>query len=152
MEITEVEINELKPSEYNPRQATKEEWKNLADSIKNFGLVDPIIVNSAENRKNIIIGGHFRVKVAKDLGITKVPVVYIDIPDIEKEKELNLRLNKNLGSWDWDLLANFDYNFLNNIGFKKNELNINFKLGEKSKNKQLNKCPEYKCPECGYEW
>ncbi len=46
----------------------------------------------------MVIGGHFRLKVAKDLGYTEVPVVYIDIPDIEREKELCLRLNRNQGN------------------------------------------------------
>ena len=46
------------------------------------------------------------------MGIKKVPVVYISIPNIEKEKELNIRLNKNTGEFNWDLLADFDEAFL----------------------------------------
>ena len=70
----------------------------------------------------MVIGGHFRLKVAKDLGYTEIPVVYVDIPDIEKEKELNIRLNKNLGEWDYELLANFDESILTDIGFMSEEL------------------------------
>ncbi|MGB9615591.1 MAG: hypothetical protein ACPL3B_08820, partial [Fervidobacterium sp.] len=77
---------------------------------------------SAENRKNVIIGGHFRVRVAKDLGWQKVPVVYVKISDIKKEQELNLRLNKNTGEWDWDLLANFDEEMLLDVGFTELEV------------------------------
>jgi DNA-directed RNA polymerase subunit F len=117
MEITYVNIDDLKPSEYNPRKATKKEYEDLKKSILKFGVVDPLIVNSAENRKNIVIGGHFRLKILKDLGYKEVPVIYVNIPDIEKEKELNLRLNKNLGEWDFDLLANFDEDLLKNVGF-----------------------------------
>jgi len=96
--------------------------KKLTESIKRFGLVDPLIVNSAPKRTNFIIGGHFRFKVAKDLGIKKVPVVFLDIPDIEKEKELNLRLNRNTGDWDFELLKSFDIEMLLDIGFDETDL------------------------------
>jgi len=122
LNIVYVDIDKLKFAEYNPRKADKKQCEQLKKSLEKFGFVDPVIVNSAPERENIIIGGHFRVKVAKDLGIDKVPVVYIDVPDIEKEKELNIRLNKNTGEWDWDLLANFDIDFLKDIGFKDSEL------------------------------
>lgn len=116
-QITNVQIDKLKNAEYNPRSASKKEVSDLKESIKRFGIVDPIIVNQAKNRNNVIIGGHFRVHVAKDLGIKEIPVVYLDIPDIKKEQELNLRLNKNLGSWDYDLLANIDEDLLKDVGF-----------------------------------
>ena len=122
MRLTEVDIDELKFSEYNPRKATKKQYEELKTSLERFGMVDPIIVNSAENRKNVIIGGHFRVRVAKDLGWQKVPVVYVKISDIKKEQELNLRLNKNTGEWDWDLLANFDEEMLLDVGFTELEV------------------------------
>ena len=118
MTVKQIPIKWLKPAEYNPRQATKKQHEDLKESIKKFGLVDPIIVNSAPERENIVIGGHFRLRVAKELGLKDVPVVFVNLPDIEKEKELNLRLNRNTGSWDYDLLANnFDMEFLKNIGF-----------------------------------
>ncbi|QQS44712.1 ParB N-terminal domain-containing protein [Candidatus Roizmanbacteria bacterium] len=56
------------------------------------------MVNSSPNRKDIVIGGHFRLEIAKQLRYTEVPVVYVNIPDEDKEKELNLRLNKNTGN------------------------------------------------------
>src|SRR3989344_7641375 len=103
--IKQVSTNLLRPAEYNPRYWDKEAENQLAESIKRFGIVDPLLVNAAEERKNIVIGGHFRLSVMKELGIKTVPVVYINIPDIEKEKELNIRLNKNTGEFDWDALA-----------------------------------------------
>ncbi len=60
--------------------------------------------------------------MAKELGIEQVPVVYVNIPDLEKEKELNIRLNKNVGEFNWDLLATFDESFLSDIGFSSEEL------------------------------
>jgi len=122
LKIIQVKISELKSADYNPRKWSEEAIKGLSESIQKFGLVDPIIVNCAPERKNIVIGGHFRLKVAKDLGFKEIPVVYVNIPDIEKEKELNLRLNKNTGEWDWNLLAKFDENFLSDVGFSSEEL------------------------------
>ncbi len=120
----------LKTAEYNPRKWTKEAETQLQESIKRFGLVDPFVVNSATNRKNIVIGGHFRLAMAKKIGIKKVPVVYVNIPDLEKEKELNIRLNKNTGEFDWNLLANFDETFLVDIGFSSEELDNIFGIEE----------------------
>lgn len=122
MKITHTQINQLKPATYNPRKWSPEAVNNLTQSIKKFGLVDPIIVNSATKRKNIVIGGHFRLKIAKNLGFKEVPVIYINLPDIKKEKELNLRLNKNTGSWDLNLLKDFDIDLLLETGFNDEDL------------------------------
>src|SRR5690606_35825310 len=78
--------------------------------------------NSAPNRKNVLIGGHGRLKIAKRLKMKTVPVVYVDIPDIEKEKELNLRLHKNQGEFDLELLGEFDESLLSDVGFSSEEL------------------------------
>jgi len=130
LKIVEVPINELHLSEYNPRKHSKEQASQLKESIERFGLVDPIICNSDPERLNIVIGGHFRLEVAKDLGYTEVPVVYVNITDIEKEKELNLRLNKNVGEFDLELLAQFDESFLADIGFDSEELDQIFPTEE----------------------
>lgn len=128
LKIQYININELQPSDYNPRKWDESAISQLKESINRFGLVDPIIVNSAKERLNVVIGGHFRLKVAKDLGIKEAPVVYLNIPDIEKEKELNLRLNKNTGEFDWDLLAKFDESFLSSAGFSSEELDEIFEV------------------------
>jgi len=122
IDIEYVDINLLNPSAYNPRRHDKVSAEQLRESISRFGLVDPLIVNSNENRANIVIGGHFRLEVAKEMGINQVPVVFVNIPDIEKEKELNLRLNKNTGEFDLNLLAEFDESLLRDIGFNSQEL------------------------------
>jgi DNA modification methylase len=128
--IKHVQITELKPTEYNPRVWSEQATADLKESITRFGLVDPILVNNAPERMNIVIGGHFRLKVAQDLGFTEVPVVYITIPEPEREKELVIRLNKNIGEWDWDLLAEFDETLLNDIGFSSEEIDTIFDLDE----------------------
>lgn len=123
-----IKVSELNPAVYNPRKHDKQSADQLKESITKFGLVDPIIVNEASERKNVVIGGHFRLEVAKELGFETIPVVYVNIPDIEKEKELNLRLNKNTGEWDWELLANYDSAFLDCVGFSSEEIDQIFDI------------------------
>lgn len=128
LKIFYVPVDQLRSSEYNPRKWSKEAIRHLKTSIKKYGFVDPIIVNSAPKRKGVVIGGHFRFSIAKEIKMTEVPVVYLNIPDIEKEKELNIRLNKNTGEFDWDLLANFKESFLTDIGFSSEELDDIFTI------------------------
>lgn len=123
MKIEQVSVKELKPSVYNPRKWDDKVISDMTESIKRFGLCDPLLVNGASERKNVVIGGHLRLKIATTLGFTDVPVVYLNIPEIEREKELNLRLNKNLGSWDEELLKAFDTGLLLEVGFTPDELN-----------------------------
>jgi len=128
LKVQYLKIGELKAADYNPRKWTESAIENLKESIKRFGMVDPLIINKAPNRKNVVIGGHFRLKIAKDLGFKSVPVIYVNIPEIEKEKELNLRLNKNTGEWDFKLLAEFDESFLSDIGFSSEDLDEVFDI------------------------
>ena len=130
MNIINKNINDLIEAEYNPRQLSKDQYKHIADSIKRFGIVDPIIINKNKDRKNIIIGGHQRVKVARDLNIEIIPCVEVDL-SLDKERELNVRLNKNTGEWNYDILADlFDMDNLIEWGFKEDEL-VGFAAEEK---------------------
>jgi DNA modification methylase len=130
LKIENVAIKELNAAPYNPRRWSDEAITQLTESIKRFDLCDPIIVNGAPNRKNVVIGGHMRIKCAKNLGYSEIPVVYVNIPDENKEKELNLRLNRNLGDWDYNLLAEFSESLLADVGFTSEELDIVFDLDE----------------------
>lgn len=122
LQVEYVSVDELQAADYNPRKHNEKQAEDLKESIRRFGLVDPLIVNSHGKRKNIVIGGHFRLEVAKSLGYTEVPVVYVKITTLKKEKELNLRLNKNTGEFDFELLSQFDESFLDDIGFSSEEL------------------------------
>ncbi len=148
--IISKDIDSLIFAEYNPRQLTKDQYKHLKDSIDRFGLVDPIIVNSNPTRKNIIVGGHQRVKVAKDMNIKEVPVLEVDLT-YDRERELNVRLNANTGEWDTDILANmFDIDELQDWGFDDIDLKIDdVKLDEEEKPK---KDKMIECPECTFKF
>lgn len=128
LQIEGVSAALLKPAIYNPRKWSQTAIDGLTESTKRFGLVDPLLVNGSKERFNVVIGGHFRLKVAQDLGYTEVPVVYLDIPDETQEKELNLRLNKNQGEWDFELLAEFDESLLTDIGFDSETLDSIFDI------------------------
>lgn len=103
MEIIDVPIEQLKFADYNPRKMSKAEKRKLKESIKNFGFVEPVVVNKHQGRENTIVGGHQRVDAGIEMGIKTVPVVYVDL-DIEKEKILNLALNKISGEWHFSKL------------------------------------------------
>ncbi|MDL2341978.1 MAG: DNA methyltransferase [Patescibacteria group bacterium] len=130
LQVQYINIKKLKPTEHNPRVWSEQATADLRDSITRFGLVDPILANNAAGRENIVIGGHFRLKIAQELGMTEVPVVYLSITDADREKELVIRLNKNTGEWDWDLLKEFDENLLTDIGFSSEELDNIFDIDE----------------------
>jgi len=128
--IEYVKVKDLKKADYNPRRWDAKQFADLKESMLQNGIVVPFLLNSAPGRENVIIGGHFRLEVAKELGYEEVPATYVYIEDLAKEKELNLRLNKNLGDWDWQLLAEFDESLLANIGFTSEELDTIFDVDD----------------------
>ena len=158
IKVEYVAAKDLKFADYNPRKLDDDTLAEIKKSVERFGLVDPIIANSAAERKNIVIGGHARLKIAKQLGIETVPVVYLNIPDVAKEKELNLRLNRNVGQWDLDLLAEFDKDMLVEVGFTEKEIDDifaadkNFEEGGEDDQQRLDEKKKAKCPNCGCEF
>ena len=115
VELEEIQITDIIPSEYNPRRISEEEYDKLAKSLNSFGVVDPIIVNL---RNNHIIGGHQRYDVLHEQYIqdnTKYsklhllrlgdigwvfPDTQLKVKSDDHEKALNLALNKISGEWD----------------------------------------------------
>ncbi len=122
MKIINRKIKELKVAEYNPNEMTKKEYQDLKDSILEFGMVEPILINKHKGREDVIIGGHHRLRIWESMGKKVIPTVEVKLP-LKKEKELNLRLNRNHGHFNWDELANnFDTEDLIAYGFDDIEL------------------------------
>jgi hypothetical protein len=122
LEIFWVDPYSLNESEYNPRKITPKKKKELRDSLVKYGLRDPLKVNTFEGRENILISGHQRLKIAKELGHKLVPVTY-EYLNLDDEKEMNLRWNKNGGEFDLELVnAVADREILLDIGFSEREL------------------------------
>jgi DNA modification methylase len=104
MLIEKKKTAELLPADYNPRKDLRPgdpEYDKLKRSIEQFGYVEPVIWNKVTG---CVVGGHQRLKVLIDMGITEVECVVVDM-DVEKEKALNIALNKISGEWDKEKLA-----------------------------------------------
>jgi hypothetical protein len=99
--IVHVPIDDLKADPANPRRISDAELEALTRSIREFGLIDPII---ARKEDRTVIGGHQRLLVARRLGLKSVPVTFLDITK-EKAQLLNVALNRISGSFDQELLA-----------------------------------------------
>lgn len=121
MNISNIPIGNLNPAVYNPRRISREMLQSLKNNIKEFGLVDPVIVN----KDMTIIGGHQRFKACLELGFKEVPCVVLDLSK-SKEKALNLALNKITGEWDRNklerLLKDIEEVDLSFTGFDSEEL------------------------------
>jgi hypothetical protein len=128
LDVVEVDIKDLEPATYNPRRLTDKAYKDIRASLEKFGPVSPAVINGSDERKNIIIGGHQRIKIWQDMGNSTYPCVYESL-SIEEEKELNIRLNKNTAEWDLDALTKeFEVDDLLDFGFDYGQLGID--IGE----------------------
>ena len=98
-------IDELSPTENNPRQISKQDFENLKKSMKDFPEMREIrkVVVDENNR---ILGGHMRIKALKELGESEVPIDKV-FGLTEKQKErFVIQDNIQNGEWDMDELAN----------------------------------------------
>ena len=125
--------SEIKPSDYNPRKISDEGRRALKKSIKTYGIVGGIIINSQTG--NTIVGGHQKVDILDELNKYnpktrendyQLKVEIIDV-DEKTEKELNITLNNpNVGGdWDYDkmreLIPDIDYK---NAGLTDEDLSL----------------------------
>lgn len=117
LKVEQVDINKLRPSEYNPRRISDAQLEHLGKSLDEHGFVHPILANSNPRRAFIVISGHQRLRVAKQRGFKTVPTIFIDVNE-EQEKLLNLRSNRIGGEFDNELLfQHFDIDTLLMTGF-----------------------------------
>ena len=95
-------INTLKPYENNARVHSPKQIRQLAKSIKNFGFIEPILVDA----KGMIIAGHGRVQAAKLLGMTTVPTICIDRLTPQQIRAYRIAANRlaELAGWDEEIL------------------------------------------------
>lgn len=121
-QIQYVPIKSLRPTEYNPRVHSREAIEKLKSSITKFEFCNPVICNSSPGREGVVIAGHMRIKAAQELDYSNVPVIFVWIDNLEKEKSLNLSLNAISGTWDFEMLKDFDLNLLEDSGFDMDEL------------------------------
>jgi DNA modification methylase len=101
IDITHLPIGELKPDAGNPRRISDDDLESLTRSIREFGLVQPVV---ARREDKVLIGGHQRLLAARRVGLKQVPVVLVDLSP-EQARLLNLALNRISGTWDEELLG-----------------------------------------------
>lgn len=121
MEVIYINIKDIKPYEKNPRQIGQDAIDKVANSIKEFGFQQPLVLDD----NNVIVVGHTRYLAAKKLGFKDVPcVIAYDLSE-EQIKAYRLADNKTgeLSAWDFDLLEQEleELNELNmsDFGFEK---------------------------------
>jgi len=112
--VQEVRLADLVPYERNAKQHSAEQVQKIADSIKEFGFLSPVLIDRAGN----IIAGHGRVMAAKSLGMKTVPAVYIEGLTETQRRAYILADNRlgELGEWDWDIVYG-ELEALNDMNF-----------------------------------
>jgi ParB-like chromosome segregation protein Spo0J len=121
MEIVNIDVTKLKERQDNPRFMADAEMGKLKKSLKEFGFVEPLVIN--QNFE--IIGGNQRYKAAVGLGLTEVPCLQLTL-DEKKSIALMIALNKIVGRWDDKKLAlvfqELSDDFWAGTGFDKYEI------------------------------
>ena len=126
MNIQKINIENLKTAEYNPRKDLKpgdEKYEHIKKSIKEFGYVDPIVVN----KDMTVIGGHQRLKILKELGYNEIECNVVNV-NKSIEKKMNIALNNNSGEWDNEKLKKLmqeiskDFEDMDSTGFNSDEI------------------------------
>lgn len=152
MKIEKRKVKDLLFYKGNPRFMSEDVLLRLEKSIKEFGVVEPLVINT----KNEVIGGNQRLKTLQNLGIEEVDVVVVDLPK-SKEKALNIALNKIIGEFDEKLLKTFIEDIepidLELTGFDEIEiekLNLIPEYGDFLENEEQGEV--ITCPKCGFKW
>lgn len=101
MQIEQLNIDEIKPYDKNPRRNDNAVEK-VAESIRAFGFKVPIVIDS----DGVIVTGHTRYKAAQELGLEKVPCIRANDLTQNQIKAFRLADNKvaEFSQWDFDLL------------------------------------------------
>ncbi len=160
IKMKRMKIIDLTPAHYNPRKKLKpgdKEYEKLKKSILEFGLVDPLIWNEQTNR---LVGGHQRLEVLKEQGVTECDVSVVNLPEA-KEKALNIALNKIEGEWDMPMLkellieldtGDFDMEITGYDSDEMEKLITIFTPTAEDEQGILSKTKTYTCPACGHEF
>ena len=117
MEIRNISIKDLIPYEWNTKKHDKTQINNVAESIRQYGFVQPIVID----KNNVVVIGHCRLLAAKQLKMKEVPCVCVEDLTEEQVKSLRIVDNKsNESEWDFDILPDelaelnlddFDFDF-----------------------------------------
>ena len=102
MQIIQKKLADIVPYAKNTKKHDETQIKNVAESIKKYGWVQPIVIDG----DGVIVIGHCRYEAAKKLKMQTVPCVCVDDLTEEQVKALRIVDNKsNESPWDMDLLS-----------------------------------------------
>ena len=144
MKVANRNLAELTPYAGNAKKHDSTQIANVAESIRQFGFVQPIVID----RNGVIVIGHCRALAAEKLGMQEVPCVCVDDLTPEQVNALRIVDNKsNESEWDFDLLADelaeldlsdFDFDF----GFSMDEEEYIEEKAEEAEELPTDKLPE----------
>lgn len=98
LKVEYLNIDELKPYKNNAKIHTAEQIEQIKNSIKKFGMIDPVGI-----WKDEIVEGHGRLIACKELNITEVPIIRLDHLTDEERKAYTLAHNKLTMNTDFDI-------------------------------------------------
>ena len=104
MKPNKIKIQKLKENPDNPRIISRDKFRKLVNSLKEFPQMlklRPIVVDE----DNIILGGNMRYKAALELGLSEVWVIQADYLTKDQKAEFIIKDNAGFGKWDWETLA-----------------------------------------------
>ena len=117
MDVRNISVKDLIPYDRNTKKHDKTQINNVAESIKQYGFVQPIVID----KNNVVVIGHCRLLAAKQLKMKEVPCVCVEDLTDEQVKALRIVDNKsNESEWDFDILpdelaeldlSDFDFDF-----------------------------------------
>jgi hypothetical protein len=130
LEVIYRRIDQLKPDPANPRRHSKQQIRQIANSIKAFGFNAPILIDRDGN----IIAGHGRWLACRELGWSEVPTLCLDHLTPAQARAFLIADNRlaEIASWDDQLLAQqlkelsllvLDFN-IEDIGFEMGEIDL----------------------------
>lgn len=100
--VFEINLDEIKANPYQPRKEfSEDELSELADSIKEHGVIEPIIVTKNPDGGFIIVGGERRTRASRLAGLKTIPAV---IKEYTPQKMLEIALIENIQREDLNAL------------------------------------------------
>jgi len=112
----------LKEFPGNPRSWDQKSENEVEKSLRKHGFINPLLVNSAPGRENIVLSGNLRLVVSRKLKLKEIPIVRIRVNDPKIEQEIVLRSNVNNGEWNIETLKNWDIDVIIESGMKDFDL------------------------------
>ncbi len=119
--FAELDLEDVKPNPFQPRMKFDDQTiDELAQSIKETGIVQPVIVTPEDDHYKIIVGER-RWRAAQKAGLRKIPVLIRNIP---KEKQLEVSLIENIHREELNALeiAHAYQRLIDDLGYAQHEL------------------------------